>query len=88
MAGSQLQNVQRGTILLWLTSLGLIGTMLTVKLIKKRIDFRRREVEEVEANSAADKYKQNQMSQNKIQISKLQQTAVNDITLNDDDNCV
>ena len=57
MAGSQLQNVQRGTILLWLTSLGLIGTMLTVKLIKKRIDFRRREVEEVEANSAADKYK-------------------------------
>ena len=45
MAGSQLQNVQRGLILLWLSVLGLIGTMLTVKLIKKRIDYRKREGE-------------------------------------------
>ena len=45
MAGSQLQNVQRGTILFWLASLALIGTMLTVKLIKKKIDFRKKEGE-------------------------------------------
>ena len=43
MAGSQLQNVQRGIILLWITVLSLVGTMLTVKLIKKKIDYRHKE---------------------------------------------
>jgi len=48
MEGPQLQNVQRGIVLLWLSVLALVGTMLTVKLIKKRIDYRKREGEEVE----------------------------------------
>jgi len=42
MAGSQLQNVQRGLLFMWLSVLVMVGSMLVVKLIKKRIDYRHR----------------------------------------------
>jgi hypothetical protein len=42
MAGSQLQNVQRGLLFMWISVLSLIGSMLVVKLVKKRIDYRHR----------------------------------------------
>lgn len=53
MAGSQLQNIQRGVIFTWGSTLCLIAIMLMIKLIKKRIDLRKREKqEEVNAESA------------------------------------
>lgn len=42
MAGTQLQNVQRGIIFMQGSVLCLIGVLLTIKLIKKRIDLRKR----------------------------------------------
>jgi uncharacterized protein YneF (UPF0154 family) len=40
MANTILQNVQRGIILVQLMTLALIGTFLTIKLIKRRIDLK------------------------------------------------
>jgi hypothetical protein len=40
MASSVIQNVQRGIIFVQVLVLALIGTFLTIKLIKKRIDLK------------------------------------------------
>lgn len=59
MANTTLQNCQRGIILLWLASLAAVTALLTVRLIKKRIDLRARprQEEEPASESAAEKYK-------------------------------
>lgn len=45
----------------------LIGVLLTIKLIKKRVDLRKREErEEVEMESAAEKYKDNEITVQKF----------------------
>jgi Fe2+ transport system protein B len=78
-----LQNVQRGIIFIWLATLALVGTMLTVKLIKRRIDYRRREGEEVEANSAQEKYKDQEATEH-----KFEEKAVADTAFAETDTCV
>jgi hypothetical protein len=59
MANTTLQNCQRGIILLWFAALTAITTLLTVRLIKKKIDLRSRpnQEEEPASESAAEKYK-------------------------------
>jgi hypothetical protein len=59
MANTTLQNCQRAIILLWFASLAAIITLLTVRLIKKKIDLRARpKQEDPPSESAADKYKE------------------------------
>lgn len=84
MAGSQFQSVQRGIIFLTGSTLCLIGVLLTVKLIKKRIDLRKKaEREEVEMDSAADKYKES----SEQTVHTFEEAVVKDTVLTDDDNC-
>jgi hypothetical protein len=84
MTGSQFQSVQRGILFLTGSNLCLIGVLLTVKLIKKRIDLRKKqEREEVEMESAADKYKES----SEQTVHAFEEAVVKDTVLTDDDNC-
>jgi hypothetical protein len=59
MASSTLQNCQRAIVLVWFAALAVVTTMLTVRLIKKKIDLRARpKQEDPPSESAADKYKE------------------------------
>lgn len=85
MANSTLQNCQRAIILLWFASLAVITTLLTVRLIKKKIDFnaRPRKEEEPPSESAAEKYKESEITQH-----QFDKAAVKSTILNDEDTCV
>lgn len=89
MANTVLQNVQRGIIFVQLTILALIGTFLTIKLIKKRIDLKpdkhskKNPKEEVPGESAAEKYRESEITEHQVE-----QAAVKDTILTDDDTCV
>lgn len=64
MANTVLQNVQRGIVFMQVLMLALIASLLTIKLIKKRIDLKpdkhsqNRPREELPVDSAAEKYKE------------------------------
>lgn len=83
MANSPLQNCQRAIILLWFASLAAIITLLTVRLIKKKIDLRARpKQEDPPSESAADKYKESEVTRHQFEKEAVQSTI-----LSDEDTC-
>ena len=84
MANTTLQNCQRIVIVMQFATLVLVTTFLTIKLIKKQIDFKHHTKEqEPPSESAADKYKESSEVTN-IQFDKA---AIVSTVLKDEDTC-
>jgi hypothetical protein len=83
MAYTTLQNCQRAIVLLWFATIAVVIVLLTVRLIKKKIDLRARPAQDEPASeSAADKYKESELTQH-----QFEQNAVRSTILTDNDTC-
>lgn len=80
MASTTLQNCQRIIILVEFVIVALTTTFQTVRLIKKKIDLnaRPKKEEEVPAESAAEKYKESEVTQHQFDVAAVKSTILAD----------
>ena len=80
MASTTLQNCQRIILLLEFVIIALVTTFQTVRLIKKKIDLnaRPKKEEEVPAESAAEKYKEEEVTRQQFDVAAVKSTILAD----------
>lgn len=80
MASTTLQNCQRIILLVEFIIIALTTTFQTVRLIKKKIDLnaRPKKEEEVPAESAAEKYKESEVTQHQFDVAAVKSTILAD----------
>jgi hypothetical protein len=84
MAGTTLQNCQRAILLMELATIVAVTVFQTVRIIKKQVDLnaRPKKHEEPPSESAAEKYKESEVTQ-----QEFDKAAVKSTILSDSDTC-